>query len=93
MYQQADWERMRELITDTDWSFLESGDVHAGAKRLIEIILKAADECIPTKVLREKSAIDGVQSFHIEERHSNTEHEARRKSMVVEDAQAARRQG
>ena len=48
-YQKADWERMQQILTDADWSFLQGGNPHNGAKQFHDIITQAAAECIPTK--------------------------------------------
>ena len=66
-YQKADWERMQQILTDADWSFLQGGNPHNGAKQFHDIITQAAAECIPTKTLHERKSTHPWLTKEVEE--------------------------
>ena len=67
LYYRADWERMRQQLAETDWGFLETSGPHAGAKRINDIILEAAERCIPKKTLHERKTTHPWLAEKVEE--------------------------
>ena len=66
-YPKADWERMRHMLTEADWSFLEGGNPHNGAQQFHDIIIQAAAQCIPTKTLHERKSTHPWLTKEVEE--------------------------
>ena len=52
-FAKADWERMRDLLGDHDWSDLKSMSPTTAAASLTETILECAQVCIGKKTVRE----------------------------------------
>ena len=86
-YRDGDWDRLRDTLVDTEWSFIGSTDTSDAARRITDIILEQAHECIPERRLDERKvshpwltakAVVAVRTKHVargslDEKESNEE--------------------
>ena len=52
----ADWEKLRQRLSNTSWDFLDELDPDTGAETLSNTLLEALRESVPERLLREKKA-------------------------------------
>ncbi len=55
-FAKADWDRLRDTLSEQDWSYIETEDTNAAAARLTNEILGIAQERIPKRTLRDKKS-------------------------------------
>ena len=56
LHTQADWERMRQLLEDTDWTPFDASDPDTLSQHINDVILDVATLCIPTEELRQRKS-------------------------------------
>ena len=56
VYAKADWDRMRSLLEETDWDRMETMDPNAASQYLFKSTNKAAQLCIPQKMIQERKS-------------------------------------
>ena len=54
-FAKADWDKLRDDLSEADWSFLATASPSDGATRMTEIIMDTAAACIPRKTLTERN--------------------------------------
>ena len=52
-FRSADWDRLRRMLGDIDWSFLRTMAVDLSAQKVSHLILEVATKCINRKAIRE----------------------------------------
>ncbi len=55
-FAKADWERLRDSLSESDWSFIDADATDEAAAQLTGDILRMAQECIPRRKLCDKKS-------------------------------------
>ncbi len=65
-YGKADWDRMRDMLTECDWGMMACMTPSDAAENFNKTVLDVAQECIPQKELRERKSTHPWLTMEVE---------------------------